>query len=148
MAQAITNAKGKHGFHLWAYVFMPEHVHLLIWPAREAYSISDILGTIKQSVSRKAMTWLRENTPGGLRCLATGRKDKPWRFWQEGGGYDRNVRNGKALIEMMGYIHNNPVRRGLVARPEDWKWASAQDWSELRPGAVPIDKESFLNSVV
>ena len=55
LAQAIAMARTKHQFHLWAYVFMPEHVHLLIWPVLSEYSISTILKTIKQSVSRKAI---------------------------------------------------------------------------------------------
>jgi len=45
---------------------------------------------------------------------------------------------------MIEYIHNNPVRRGLVSRAEDWKWSSA-GWHEgknsLRPD--PIDLGGF-----
>lgn len=48
-------------------------------------------------------------------------------FWQRGGGYDRNVRGEDALREKIGYIHANPVRRGLVERAEDWVWSSARD---------------------
>ena len=33
LADAVNRARETHGFHVWAYVFMPEHVHLLIWPA-------------------------------------------------------------------------------------------------------------------
>jgi len=34
------------------------------------------------------------------------------------------------------YIHNNPVARGLIARPEDWRWSSAGAW--LRGDGQPI----------
>ena len=46
-------------------------------------------------------------------------------FWQYGGGYDRNITGGKTLLRMIDYLHNNPVRRGLIERAIDWKWSSA-----------------------
>ena len=147
LADAVNRARTKMGFHVWAYVMMPEHVHLLIWPAKEVYSISSILQAIKQSVSRRAVGWLRANNPSGLRSLATGRRDKPYQFWQEGGGYDRNIRRGKALGDIIGYIHHNPVKRGLATRAEDWLWSSAAAWAGLTAGPIPLDKETCLNSM-
>ena len=47
-----------------------------------------------------------------------------FRFWQEGPGYDRNVLDHGTLRAMIDYVHLNPVRRGLVDRPRDWKWSS------------------------
>jgi putative transposase len=148
LVDAVSRARAAFGFHVWAYVMMPEHVHLLIWPAKEVYSISAILQSVKQSVSRRAVRWLKDNNPTGLQLLATGHPDKPYQFWQEGGGYDRNIRNGKALRDMINYIHGNPVARGLVTRPEDWPWSSARDWANLGTGPIPIDKESCLESIV
>ena len=148
LADAINAARVKLGFHVWAYVMMPEHIHLLVWPAKEVYSISTILQATKQSVSRRAVGWLKSNNPAGLKLLATGRADKPYQFWQDGGGYDRNIRNAKALRDIIAYIHNNPVRRGLVVRPEDWPWSSAADWADMKTGPIPIDKETCLNSMV
>ena len=51
------------------------------------------------------------------------------RFWQRGGGYDRNVRDHAELIEKIGYVHANPVRRGLVERDAEWSWSSARDYA-------------------
>ncbi|RKY06672.1 MAG: hypothetical protein DRP56_06985, partial [Planctomycetota bacterium] len=47
----------KHGFDIWAFVLMPEHVHLLIYPTDVSYSISAILKSIKQSTARRAIAW-------------------------------------------------------------------------------------------
>ena len=44
---------------------------------------------------------------------------------KEGGGYDRNITCGKTLLRMIDYLHNNPVRRGLLERACDWRWSSA-----------------------
>ena len=43
------------------------------------------------------------------------------RFWQPGGGYERNITSTEASRAMIDYIRANPVRRGLVARAEDWQ---------------------------
>ena len=53
LAEAIEVYSMKLSFELWAYVFMPEHVHLLIYPTERDYSISKILQGVKLSVSRK-----------------------------------------------------------------------------------------------
>ena len=47
-----------------------------------------------------------------------------YRFWQRGGGYDRNLNEPAAIDAEIEYFHNNPVRRGLVSRAEDWRWSS------------------------
>lgn len=143
LAEAIIRAKGIHQFDLWSYVFMPEHVHLLIWARKESYSISEILLSIKQSVSRRALIYLRNNNLNGLRLLATGQKHTPYRFWLDGGGYDRNITRGSTLIDVVRYIHNNPIRRGLVSRSEDWSWSSAREWNGLGTGVISVDTDSF-----
>ncbi len=147
LAQAVRLAREKHGFHLWAYVVMPEHVHLLLWPAAEEYDISAILRSIKQSVSRRAVAYLRANHPAGLARLVGGRGPTVHRFWQEGGGYDRNVRTKKEAAKFLNYIHNNPVKRGLVAKAADWTWSSCRDWEGLGDGPIPLDKESLVQWV-
>mgnify|MGYP001765422319 CR=1 FL=1 len=60
-----------------------------------------------------------------------------------GTGYDRNVIHTKTLRSVVEYIHANPVRRGLVEYPEEWRWSSALDWSGEGIGPVPLDIESF-----
>ncbi len=143
LAKAILAAKIEHAFDLWGYVFMPEHVHLLVWPTCPEYSISAILQAVKQSVSRRAVNYLRQHNPDGLRALATGQNGTPYSFWRAGGGFDRNVSSRDVAWRMINYMHDNPVRRGLVARPEDWAGSSYRDWQGLAPGPLPIDKESL-----
>ena len=46
-----------------------------------------------------------------------------YRFWQAGPGHDRNLYEPESIHEAIEYIHLNPVRRGLVTRPEDWIWS-------------------------
>jgi len=143
LAKAIIRARQKQEFDLWAYGFMPEHVHLLIWPRNEIYSVSEILLSIKQSVSRKELLYLRKNVSQNLKLMVTGQKHTRYRFWQDGGGYDRNFTSRKTLLSSIDYIHNNPVRRGLVSNPEDWQWSSVREWCGSGTSVIPLDLESF-----
>lgn len=49
-----------------------------------------------------------------------------FRFWQEGSGYDRNLFTARAIEASLGYLHTNPVRRGLVSEAVKRKWSSAR----------------------
>ena len=143
LIDAIEQAIKKHHFHLWAYVFMPNHVHLLICPQKAEYSISNILKSIKQSVARKAIDYLKENNTDGLQQLYTGQASQIYRFWQAGGGYDRNITVEKTLIKVVRYIHNNPVRAGLVNQADEWIYSSAKDWENKTQGRLRLDIESW-----
>jgi len=143
LVDSIISSREKHGFDVWAYVFMPSHVHLLICPKTVDYSISDILLSIKQPVSRKAVNYLKNNKRDGLKYLATAQIHKPYRFWQKGGGYDRNMTKVKTIIDSAHYLHNNPVRKGLVEIADQWHYSSAADWQGTGQGPIPIDFDSF-----
>ena len=62
------------------------------------------------------------------------------RFWQRGGGYDRNVRNHAELIEKVVYTEANPVRRGLVVTPHEWRWGSAFVRAKHAPDDWVVDR--------
>ncbi len=147
LIEAIVNAKKKYEYALWAYVIMPEHVHLLVYPMIEEYNISFFVKTIKQSVSRKAKHYLKENNTEWLNKLTIKRGSKNvFRFWQTGPGYDRNINSENELFEKIHYIHNNPVKRELVTEQQEWKWSSAGWYYGESDVVLPIDDlEVFFN---
>jgi REP-associated tyrosine transposase len=101
------------------YVVMPEHVHLLISePERKELSV--VLRMLNQNTSR------RLRVPGLPR------------FWQVR-YYDFPVWSEKKRIEKLCYIHRNPVERGLVGRPKDWRWSSFLAWATASEGRVEIE---------
>jgi putative transposase len=144
LAEAIDAARATLDFSLWAYVFMPEHVHLIIFPRKRDYSTSAIRKAIKEPVGRQAVRYLVDLHPEWLPRITRKRGDRIERlFWQSGGGFDRNVVEPKTLQSAIEYLHLNPVRRGLVERASDWKWSSAS-WYEgktalLQPDSIPPD---------
>lgn len=140
--EALDRARQAWRFRLWAWVAMPEHAHVLLRPADDAHQIEGILKSIKQSVARRAIAFLRANCPDFLDRLRvewpTGRVE--YRFWQQGGGYDRNVVREPTLWNMINYIHENPVKAGFVERAEDWHWSSARWHAGERPGVLAMDE--------
>ncbi len=137
---ALDSARERCRFELWAYVIMPEHAHILLFPTSEEYSISQILQAIKQPVARRATDFLRMHAPEWLEKLKVARPDGrvEYRFWTQGGGYDRNIFEPKIASASIEYFHNNPVRRGLVETPQNWPWSSAA-WYAGQPAKLRID---------
>ena len=114
----------RHGFYLFGYVLMPEHVHLLLSePRKRALDIT--LSVLKGETSKK---------------LRGERKQ----FWQTR-YYDFNVLTQPKFVEKLRYIHRNPVRRGLVAKPEDWPWSSYHHWLTGEMGLVEIESHWTWN---
>ena len=62
LVEAITETRAKRPFDLWAWVFMPEHVHLLLRP-RRGICLSEILSGIKVPVAKRAAGWVRREAP-------------------------------------------------------------------------------------
>lgn len=141
VVEAIGKARVKHEFDLWAWVIMPEHVHLLVYPRQPVYKMEKFEWSIKQPVGVKAIRWLRENSPKYLERLTIRNSTRTYRrFWQAGPGFDENVTEPDDLKDIIDYIHNNPVKRGLVNRPEDWTWSSARDWLGLHDSPLRVDR--------
>ena len=144
MLDALQTGRRRHWYDLWAYVVMPEHVHVVLYP-QAGIKISSILSLLKQSVSKRALGWLRIHATTFLARLADPTADNAaiYRFWQRGGGYDRNLRSLPDIYQKIEYVHNNPVRRGLVVRAVDWHWSSALAWETGENWPIAIDRESL-----
>jgi putative transposase len=145
MLDAIQAMRVKHDVHLWAYVIMPEHVHLLICPTRPDYSISRILSTLKQSVSKRAIHYVRTHAPEFLQRMTDRQPNgkEAVRFWERGGGFDRNLSSPRYIWETIDCIHRNPVRCGLCSCDTDWRWSSARAYLGHCDGPLGIDSHSL-----
>jgi len=146
LSEGIDRARQKAHFHVWAYVIMLEHAHLLVWPTEPVYDISDLLNSIKQSVAKRALLFVHRHAPEFLPRMEDRRPNGKvhFRFWQRGGGHERNVFEPATVFEQIVYTHNNPVRRGLCVKPEDRLWSGAADYAGIRVGPLRLDQESLL----
>jgi putative transposase len=127
LAESIDRGTERHGYSLAAFVFMPEHVHLLVFPLRGATGVDALLRAIKRPYSFRVKQLLLESKSLLLDRLTI--RQRPgvmtFRYWQEGPGYDRNLTSAKSVVAAIDYIHLNPVRRGLADTAAEWKWSSA-----------------------
>ena len=148
LAGCIDAAGQQTAIELVAFVFMPKHVHLLVVPCSSDPEIDRYLALVKQPSSK----WIKEqlvNTKSALvdRLTVQERPGKTcFRFWQEGPGYDRNLNTPAAIEAAIDYIHQNPVRRGLVKRAVDWKWSSAS-WYSLDPPRQQLMDRPYVHGL-
>ena len=142
LTETLDRARKRCNFELWAYVIMPEHVHLLLYPRPPDYDVAAILKAIKQPVSRQAVRFLGEHAPHWLTQLQVTRPSGrvEHRFWQQGGGYDRNIHREEVARTSIEYIHDNPVRRGLVSCATDWAWSSARYYAGMDDVSISVDE--------
>lgn len=111
----------RYGFVVAGYVLMPGHVHLLVGEPRRS-SLSVALQVLRQQTSRK----LKER--GEVQ------------FWQRR-YHDFNVYNEEKRVEKLRYMHRNPVKRGVVEKPEDWPWSSYQHYATGQFGVIEIESQ-------
>jgi len=131
----LEQTRKRYRFVLVGYVVMPEHIHLLL-SEPEVGTPSTVMQVLKQ---RTARALLPKKKPGDPRqSNLFGKIPERTPFWQTR-FYDFNVRTEKKRVEKLRYIHHNPVKRGLVAEPEDWRWSSYRSYSLDEPGAVGVN---------
>src|SRR5437016_260104 len=110
--RALEQVRRKYRLHVYGYVVMPEHVHVLV-SEPEVATLATVIQALKVSLARRAARV----------------------FWQHR-YYDHNVRSYDSFVTKLRYIHRNPVKRGLAERPEDWRWSSFRHSALAEVGPV------------
>ena len=127
-ARVIHERREEHGFLLSAWVFLPDHGHAILYPPYPL-TISTAMESIKDGATKRINRFRRE----------VGKLFQP-RF------FDRALRTVKEYHEKVWYIHLNPVKAGLVSRPEDWPWSSVHDYTgtinqaPITPSGLLVDR--------
>jgi putative transposase len=116
----LEQARVRHEARVYAYVLMPEHVHLLI-NEPPLILVAQFLKALKQITSRELRGARRQ-------------------FWQDR-YFDSNIYGEAARSDVIRYIHQNPVKRGLVASLEQYRWSSFNHYATGIRGVVEIESE-------
>jgi len=117
---------------VYGFVVMPEHVHLLL-SEPEKRTLADAVHFLKLSFTKRLRSQVSAQKTGAN--LGHGSSGS---FWQRR-YYDRNVRDHREFVAALKYIHRNPVKRGLVEKPEDWPWSSYRHYALDEPGIVTVE---------
>jgi putative transposase len=118
LQQILEETRERHGFHIVGYVFMSNHIHLLM-SEPEVTALSTAIQVLKQRFSR------------------TRGEEFVW----EPRYHDFNVFSHDKKVEKLRYMHRNPVKAGLVDRPEDYPWSSYRAYAFEEEGPVRISTE-------
>jgi REP element-mobilizing transposase RayT len=143
LAAALDEARRSGGFLIFAYVIMPDHLHIVTDGARQP---SDTLRFIKGVASRRIIQYLKD---GGFRTSleklrgAKQADQHQYTLWERHSNV-MLLTAESTFIQRVHYLHQNAVRAGLVERAEDYRWSSVRFWGrradEDEPLRVDVEK--------
>jgi putative transposase len=110
----MVTARRFHPFDLLAYVFLPDHFHIIIQPTGGS-NFSQIMHSLKPNFTKAYKTRID--------------RIDPLKFWQKR-FWDHVIRDEHDLENHIHYIHYNPVKHGWVTDPCDWPESSYQEWEK------------------
>ena len=133
----LEEVRKEHRFVVLGYVVMPEHFHLLMSEPQMG-TPSTAMQSVKQRFAQRVVARRRQCHP------THGRSCKPMPIWQPR-FYDFNVWTEHKRIEKLRYMHRNPVKRGLVEAPEQWRWSSFRGYAFGDIGLVRVNDCDVLH---
>lgn len=141
--KALDEARKSGGFAIYAYVIMPEHLHAL---TDSPIKPSKILQYINGIISHRVIDYLKAHGHNSsLRKLQreSGRRGHKYSLWDHHSNV-LSIFSEDMFMQKVNYIHQNPVRAGLVASADDYRWSSVRIWKrcplEDEPLMVDIDR--------
>ena len=140
---ALNEARESGGFSIYAYVIMPDHLHAI---TDSVLKPSQVLRYVNGIISRRVIDHLKERGHNSsLQKLRHETKERGYRYslWDHHSNVF-SITSEDMLIQKVNYIHQNPVRAGLVDRAEDYRWSSVRQWEgcplEDEPLWVNLDR--------
>jgi REP element-mobilizing transposase RayT len=133
IVESFAYCRAHKGLKVYAWVILDNHVHAIV----SAPDLSQALADFKRHTARRLLETLQaESCESLLNQLhyyrAKHKAESAYQVWQEG-SHPQACLSDAILEQKLEYLHNNPVKRGLVASPEHWRYSSAHEWL---PGAV------------
>ena len=128
------------GLDIYAWVLMTNHLHMIAGTKESASSMGDVIRDFCKFTSKSVVKAISENPRESRREWMLDRfrfrgandsKISQFRFWQEG-YYSETISSRQFYRQKLEYIHMNPVRQGIVDRPENYLYSSARDYSGER----------------
>ena len=140
---ALKEARQSCGFLIFAYVIMPDHLHVITDSEKKSRVL---LRFINGLIGRRVIDFLKQrNYSASLKKLRRqeDRRGHKYSLWDHHANA-RVLTSEEMLMQRVNYTHKNPVRAGLVATAEEYKYSSARIWSgrslENEPLLIDIDR--------
>jgi len=150
LEKSIQYCRKEKGMELYAYCFMPSHVHLIFRSTTE--DPSGLLRDFKKYTSKELLKAIETNPQESRRewllwmFERAGKKSSnilKYQFWQH---HNKPIELWSTAVikQKIAYIHNNPVVSGFVTEPTQYKYSSARNFSDDHT-ILEIDTIGFLN---
>lgn len=127
VCKALDEARNSAEILIFAYVIMPDHIHLITYNSRPP---KDVLRFTNGISARRVIDYLKENNfVSSLEKLKQEQKPRQYKYslWQHHS--DAFLITSEAMfMQKVNYIHQNPVRAGLVEQAENYLYSSARIW--------------------
>ena len=135
---SLTFCREQKGLHLHAYVILDNHLHLMV----SADNLSQVIRDFKRHTAGEILALARQENKLWLLqqfefLKSLHKSNSRHQVWQEG-FHPQAIIGEDMLRQKLDYLHYNPVRLGLVDRPEDWRYSSARNYLG-RDGVLEID---------
>ncbi len=134
LEDSIVYCRKRKGMELFAYCFMPNHVHFIFRSKQQDPSglLRDFKKHTSKEMIRAVMDYPKESRKEWMlelfeRADEKKTNTKTYQFWQH---HNKPIElwSPAVLQQKLEYIHNNPVHAGFVTQPEDWKYSSARSF--------------------
>jgi len=109
---------------IYAFVIMDNHLHL-IWQVLADLQIEDVQRDFLKFTAQQIKKDLKTNHPEVLELFRVNAKDRAYQFWERN-ALSIEIWSNKVFKQKMNYIHQNPVKAGICAEPQDYKYSSAK----------------------
>jgi len=137
LVRSLEHCRAHKHLQVYAWVILDNHIHALVAGPALAQTIRDwkrfTAGALLKQLREEKREWLLNQL--AYYCAAH-KTASEHQLWQEG-VHPQAILDDKMMEQKLEYVHNNPVKRGLVASPEHWRYSSAHEWL---PGAMPVMK--------
>ncbi len=135
LTDSLAHCREQKGLKIHAWVILDSHFHAIL----AGPELSRTLADLKRHTAQRILDQLEaEHCEWLLNQFkfrrAAHKSESQHQVWQEG-FHPQAIQSDEIMLQKLDYLHNNPVKRGLVAAPEHWRYSSAHAWC---PGVEPV----------
>ena len=134
LVRSFEYCRQQKGLRVHAWVILDNHFHAIVSGPELARTMADLkkftAHEILDQLELEGRDWLLNQLEF---FRAAHKRESSHQVWQEG-VHPQSIPSDEIMLQKLEYLHNNPVKRGLVASPEHWRYSSAHEWLS---GAVP-----------
>ena len=132
LTDSLIHCQEHKGLKIYAYIFMLNHIHLII----QAPDVSGVIRDFKSYTAKALLKNIKETELDILNLFCF--PDGHYELWQKT-NMPELIETEQFLEQKFNYIHYNPVEKQYVAQPEHWLWSSAGYYATGEQGRIKID---------